>query len=131
MVPIAFIDVSPRISAAAARDQSTVVNTVAVAVAAGVGAEYSAVIDQFTSGSSYSSSSTDQQSPANSSDNENNQEMTNPPTPPSSRQPGQYESSSSDSSSFSYSNAAEAEVLCGVVQGLLDKGITLDKVRLL
>ena len=37
-------------------------------------------------------------------------------------------SSSSSSTSFSYSNFAEAEVLCGVVQGFLDRGMELDKV---
>ena len=42
----------------------------------------------------------------------------------------QYENSNSanTSSSFSYSNLAEAEVLCGVVQGLLDQGVTLNEV---
>lgn len=45
----------------------------------------------------------------------------------------QYESYSSSnaskSKSFSYSNLAEAEVLCGVVQGLLDKGTLLSQVE--
>ena len=34
------------------------------------------------------------------------------------------------SKSFSYSNAAEADVLCRVVQGLLKKGVTLDQVTM-
>ena len=37
-------------------------------------------------------------------------------------------SSTPSSTSFSYSNLAEAEVLCGVVQGFLDQGMTLDQV---
>ena len=38
-------------------------------------------------------------------------------------------SNASKSKSFSYSNLAEAEVLCGVVQGLLDKGTLLSQVE--